>query len=74
MELKEFLEYFYPNFKDKLKERIRIEREKLEYEGVKITGKDIATISYDYYREIFPEALKNFAKSICDKQAKNCND
>jgi len=69
MELREFLEKYLPDYKQKWV--VYMEK---KYPSFVIYENDFIKFSIDFIIDIFPEALQNFADRICKKQRENCND
>lgn len=76
MELQEFLEKYTPNYKEKSKEAffnfIPLREEVTKALDNGNFSALIGRFMDNYFREIFPEALQNFADKICEKQRSNC--
>ena len=64
MKLQEFMEKFYPDYENRVKQ-LR------EYQKTLI-GSALDTSILTEIKELFPEALQNFADKICEKQRGNC--
>jgi len=63
MELREFLNRFLPDFKQK---EIDFADNKIAFH-IRIKAETQA-----FYEKYFPEALQNFADKICEQQRENC--
>jgi len=65
MELREFLNRFLPDFKQK---EIDFADNKIAFH-IRIKAETQA-----FYEKYFPEALQNFADKICERQRENCHN
>ncbi|GHV60890.1 hypothetical protein FACS1894195_0480 [Bacteroidia bacterium] len=72
MELREFLEKFVPDYEEKEREALIVEKEAYDLCNVPFENDEKQASLMRFSKYVFPEALKNFAEKICDSQKRIC--